>query len=260
MFYITGIIGFALSILGFLAIPPTIETKIIDRRVDVAGITTFTAGVVTLIYYLSEGPSAGWGSAKTLAPFIVGLFLLVVFVIIQFKISYPIMPLHIWRSRRLVASCASAACMMAALNAHFFFTSLVFQNILGYTPLKTSLCYIPHGVGVVLTIGFISKVVVQRVRSKIIIAVGWVLLIASGVVWAQTKVTSSYWALPFPALLLNMAATSCIWFCCQMNSVTDAADEDQGVVGAGMSLTNIDFVICWSMQQYPFFFFVPLVF
>ncbi|KAF9208979.1 hypothetical protein CPC16_001440 [Podila verticillata] len=232
MFYITGIIGFALSILGFLAIPPTVETRIIDRRVDVAGITTFTAGVVTFIYYLSEGPSAGWGSAKTLAPFIVGLVLLAVFVIIQFKITYPIMPLHIWRSRRLVASCASAACMMAALNSHFFFTSLVFQNILGYTPLKTSLCYIPHGVGVVLTIGFISKVVVQRVRSKIIIAVGWVFLIASGVVWAQTKVTSSYWALPFPALLLNMAATSCIWFCCQMNSVADAADEDQGVVGA----------------------------
>ncbi|KAF9372935.1 hypothetical protein CPB97_000916, partial [Podila verticillata] len=153
-----------------------------------------------------EGPSAGWGSAKTLAPFIVGLVLLVVFAIIQFKITYPIMPLHIWRSRRLVASC--------------------------FTPLKTSLCYIPHGVGVVLTIGFISKVVVQRIRSKIIIAVGWVFLIASGVVWAQTNVTSSYWALPFPALLLNMAATSCIWFCCQMNSVADAADEDQGVVGA----------------------------
>lgn len=239
MFYITGIIGFALSILGFLAIPSTVETKTIDRRIDVAGITTFTAGVVTLIYDLSEGPSAGWGSAKTMAPFIVGMVLLAVFVIIQFKISYPIMPLHIWRSRRLVASCASAACMMAALNAHFFFTSLVFQNILGYTPLKTSLCFIPHGVGVVLTIGLISKVVVQRLRSQIIIAVGWVLLIASGVVWAQTKVTSSYWALPFPALLLNMAATSCIWFCCQMNSVADAADEEQGVVGAGMSLANI---------------------
>ncbi|KAG0334001.1 hypothetical protein BG000_008712 [Podila horticola] len=232
MFYITGIIGFALSILGFLAIPPSIETKINDRRVDVAGITTFTAGVVTLIYYLSEGPSAGWGAAKTLVPFVIGLVLLVVFVIIQFKISYPIMPLHIWRSRRLVASCASATCMMAALNAHFFFTSLVFQNILGYTPLKTSLCFIPHGVGVVLTIGIISKLVVQHFRSKIITAVGWVFLIASGVVWGQTKANSSYWALPFPALLLNMVAMSCIWFCCQMNSVADAADEDQGVVGA----------------------------
>ncbi|KAG0032567.1 hypothetical protein BGZ81_010616 [Podila clonocystis] len=116
------------------------------------------------------------------------LVLLVVFVIIQFKISYPIIPLHVWRSRCIVASCALATSIMATLNAHFFFTSLVFQNILGYTPLKTSLCFILHGVGVGLTIGIISKLVVQRVPSK----------------------------------------SSLLW----MNSVADAADEDQGIVGA----------------------------
>ncbi|KAF9184239.1 hypothetical protein BGZ51_003484 [Haplosporangium sp. Z 767] len=232
MFYITGIIGFIILTLGFFVIPAEKSQGIVeDRRLDVFGMTTFTAGIVLVIYYLSEGSAAGWASAKALAPFIVGIALLIVFIIIEIKIDYPIMPLHIWRSRRFVASCATALFMMAALNAHFYFTSLAFQNVLGYTPLKTSFAFIPHGVGAIIAVGILS-VLIGRVRTKIIIVVGWFFLIASGVLWAQLKATSSYWAIPFPSLILNLIAMASIWLTCQINSVADAADEDQGVVGA----------------------------
>ncbi|KAF9350720.1 hypothetical protein BGX26_011162, partial [Mortierella sp. AD094] len=69
-------------------------------------------------------------------------------------------------------------------------------------------------------------------RSKVIVVVGWLLFIASGVVWAQVKADSSYWSVPFPALILNFLGMASIWLPCQINSVTDAANEDQGVVGA----------------------------
>ncbi|KAG0211223.1 hypothetical protein BGX28_008290 [Mortierella sp. GBA30] len=232
MFYITGIIGFLISILGFFVIPAEKGLgKVEDRRLDVFGMASFTGGIVLVIYYLSEGPSAGWASAKALAPFIIGIVLLVSFVVIEIKIDYPIMPLHIWRSRRFVASCATAIFMMAAMNAHFYFTSLAFQNVLGYTPLKTSLAFIPHGIGAIIAVGILS-VLIQRVRTKLIIVVGWLFLIASGVMWAQLKATSSYWAIPFPSLIVNLIAMASIWLTCQINSVADAADEDQGVVGA----------------------------
>ncbi|KAF9987382.1 hypothetical protein BGZ75_000692 [Mortierella antarctica] len=232
MFYITGIIGFTITILGFLVIPAEKgQGRVADRRLDVFGMGSFTAGIVLVIYYLSEGPAAGWASAKALAPLIVGIVLLITFVVIEFKIDYPIMPLHIWRSRRFVASCATAIFMMAAMNAHFYFTSLAFQNVLGYSSLKTSLSFIPHGVGAIIAVGILS-VLIQRVRTKLIIVVGWLFLIASGVMWAQLKADSSYWAIPFPSLIVNLIAMASIWLTCQINSVADAADEDQGVVGA----------------------------
>ncbi|KAG0049886.1 hypothetical protein BGZ83_005317, partial [Gryganskiella cystojenkinii] len=207
------------------------QGKVEDRRIDLVGITFFTAGIVTFIYYLSEGPAAGWTAAKTLAPFIIGLVLLVAFVVIESKIDYPIMPLHIWRSRRLVGACVTALMMMAAMNAHFFYVSLSLQNVLGYTPMQTSLAFLVHGIGAIIGVALLS-LIINKVRSKIIIIVGWLFLIASGVLWAQLKEKNSYWSIPFPALILNLIAMVCIWLCCQINSVADAADEDQGVVGA----------------------------
>ncbi|KAG0049883.1 hypothetical protein BGZ83_005314 [Gryganskiella cystojenkinii] len=232
LFFITGIIGAILVVAGVLIIPADkAQGKVSDRRIDFVGITFFTAGIVTLIYYLSEGPATGWASAKTLAPFLIGLVLMIAFVFIEYKIDYPIMPLHIWRSRRLVGSCATALVMMASMNAHFYYASLSFQDVLGYSPIRTSYSFVVHGVGAIIGVGIVS-VIINKVRTKIIVIVGWFFLMASGVLWAQLKVTSSYWSIPFPALILNLIAMVCIWLVCQINSVADAADEDQGVVGA----------------------------
>ncbi|KAF9947562.1 hypothetical protein BGZ70_002626, partial [Mortierella alpina] len=232
IFFITAIVGFAMVALGFLIIPAEkSESKIKDRRVDYLGITCFTAGIVTLIYYLSEGPSAGWARAKTLAPFLVGVVLLIAFVGIEYKIAYPIMPLRIWRSRRLIHSSIAIACISAGVNAMIFYSSLTFQNVMGYSPLKTSLCYIVQGVGIIATIMVVTKLV-TRVRTKFLMIAGWLCFIASGVLFAQIKADSSYWSIAFPALILNFLGTAPVWLCCQVNSVSDAEDEDQGVVGA----------------------------
>ncbi|KAF9949269.1 hypothetical protein BGZ70_001839 [Mortierella alpina] len=221
-----------MAFLGLLVIPTELsESKVADRRVDYMGITSFTVGIVTLIYYLSEGPSAGWTEAKTLAPFIVGLLLLVAFVVIEYKIDYPIMPFRIWRSRRLVASCLTIICVSAGINTLIFYSSLTFQNVLGYSPLKTSLAYIVHGVGAIVAIVALTKLVTM-VRTKIIMIVGWFFFIASAILWAQIQYDSSYWSIPFPGFILNFLGMAPIWLCCQINSVTDADDEDQGVVGA----------------------------
>ncbi|KAF9383820.1 hypothetical protein BGX21_001461 [Mortierella sp. AD011] len=50
--------------------------------------------------------------------------------------------------------------------------------------------------------------------------------------WAQLKADSSYWSIPFPSFIVNVIGMGAIWLTCQINSVADAADEDQGVVGA----------------------------
>ncbi|KAG0303055.1 hypothetical protein BGZ98_007036, partial [Dissophora globulifera] len=46
------------------------------------------------------------------------------------------------------------------------------------------------------------------------------------------KADSSYWSIAFPAFILNFLGLGPTWLCCQINSVADANDEDQGVVGA----------------------------
>ncbi|OAQ34238.1 MFS general substrate transporter [Linnemannia elongata AG-77] len=232
IFYFTAMLGFIMAILGFVVIPAEKgESKIEDRRIDIFGVGAFCAGIVCVIFYLSESPASGWTSAKTLAPLIVGLVLLISFVVIENKIDYPIMPPHIWKSQRLIAACLTIICVSAAINAMIYFSSLLFQNVLGYTPLKTSLAYIVHGVGAIVAIVIITNIV-AKVRTKIITIIGWFFFIASGVLLAQVKADSSYWSIPFPSLILNFMGMAPVWLCCQINCVADAADEDQGVVGA----------------------------
>ncbi|KAG0067484.1 hypothetical protein BGZ89_006000, partial [Linnemannia elongata] len=232
IFYFTAMLGFIMSFLGFIVIPASKgESKIIDRRIDFVGVSTFTIGIVCVIFYLSESPASGWASAKTLTPFLIGLVLLILFVFIEYKIDYPIMPLYIWKSRRLVASSLAIICVSAAANAMIFFSSLLFQNVLGYTPLNTSLTYIVYGVGAVVANIVVNKLL-TKVRTKLIMLVCWVLFVASGVVFAQANEKTTYWEIPFPALILNFMGMAPVWLCCQINSVADADDEDQGVVGA----------------------------
>ncbi|KAG0207122.1 hypothetical protein BGX33_007018 [Mortierella sp. NVP41] len=154
------------------------------------------------------------------------------------------------KSQRLIASCLIIICVTANLNAMLFYSSLVLQDVLGYTALKTSLAYIVHGVGIITLMSFLPRLI-PIVRTKILIIIGWIFLTAAGLFWAQIGVHSSYWAIPFPALILNLCGMAPTWLCCQVNSVADADDEDQGVVGAvynvslqlgapiGVALSNI---------------------
>ncbi|KAI8595853.1 hypothetical protein EDD21DRAFT_448293 [Dissophora ornata] len=99
------------------------------------------------------------------------------------------------------------------------------------TPLRTSFAYIPHGVGAIVTTTVLTKLV-TKIRTKILMVTKWFFFIASGIVWAQVKVDSTYWEIPFPSLVLNFLGIAPVWLCCQINSVAGANDEDQGVVGA----------------------------
>ncbi|KAF9945923.1 hypothetical protein BGZ72_000848 [Mortierella alpina] len=232
IFYITAIVGCIFAALGLVVIPAEKGiSHVEDRRLDYVGMCSFTVGIVAVIYYLSEGPGKGWTKAITLAPFLAGLVLLFVFVAVEYKIDYPIMPLRIWRSRRLVASCLCICANSATLNSFVYFSSLTFQQVQGHDALKTSLFYIVQGVGCI-AISLVVLMALKRIRTKIILIVGWFFLIGCCVLFAQIKADSSYWSIAFPALILNFMGLVPIWACCQINSVADAADEDQGVVGA----------------------------
>ncbi|KAF8955205.1 hypothetical protein BGZ46_002696 [Entomortierella lignicola] len=232
IFYITAMMGFVMAALGFVTIPAEKDiSTVVDRRVDYIGITTFTLGIVAIIYYLSEGPSSGWAVASTLAPLCVGIVCWILFVIVEMRIEYPIMPFRIWRSRRLIASCLIILCVSAASNTMVFFSSLTFQRVLGYTALNASLAYIVHGVGSIASMIALTKLV-TIVRTKIITIVGWFIYIGSAILFAQIKADSTYWSIPFPSLILNFLGLASVWLCCQINSVADADNEDQGVVGA----------------------------
>ncbi|KAG9321227.1 hypothetical protein KVV02_008147 [Mortierella alpina] len=231
-FFFSAIVAAILAVVSVLVITETSrDPETTDRRIDYGGVALFMAGIILIIYYLSESSTAGWASAKTLAPFLVGIVLLATFVFWESRIDYPIMPFHIWRSRRLVSSVVVIICLVATYNVMIFYTSLTFQNVLKYSPLITACCYIVHGVGLTIGLYTVTKLFAYM-RTKFTMLIGWCFVIGSSVIFAQIVPGSTYWHYAFPALIVNCFGITPTWMSCQMNAVADASDEDQGVVGA----------------------------
>ncbi|KAG0052110.1 hypothetical protein BGZ83_002988 [Gryganskiella cystojenkinii] len=238
IFYLTAILSALLSIFGFIVIPDyqpkkqqTPGSKPVDLRIDYGGAACFTIGIIAIIYYLTESTTSGWGSATTLAPFFVGIAFLIGFIVLESKIAYPIMPFHIWRSRRFSSSILIIICLTATYNTMIFYSSLTFQNVMHFNALITACCYIVHGAGLVVGLYSVTRLFAVT-RTKIIMMVGLCFVITSSILFAQITPGSTYWHWAFPAFIINCMGLSPTWMCCQVNAVADAADEDQGVVGA----------------------------
>ncbi|KAF9537764.1 hypothetical protein EC957_007695 [Mortierella hygrophila] len=232
IFYITAILATLVGIVGFLTVPKTEDgIHVVDRRVDYVGVFSFVLGIIAVVYYLSESTTAGWGSAQTLAPFLVGVAVLMFFVFWEYRIEYPIMPFRIWTSVRLRASVVVTICITTTYNTLIFYTSLTFQNVLLFSPLITACCYIVHGVGVAAGLFSVNKLCAV-VRTKLIMSVGLFFIIISAIIFAQVVPGSGYWHYAFPALIVNCIGLPLAWMSCQVTAVADAPDEDQGVVGA----------------------------
>lgn len=70
-------------------------------RIDYLGIATFVASTTLLLYGLTTGGTAEpWGSAKVLAPLIIGFAGLAAFVVVEWKVpKAPMVPLRIFSNQ-----------------------------------------------------------------------------------------------------------------------------------------------------------------
>jgi EmrB/QacA subfamily drug resistance transporter len=148
---------------------------------DLPGAITVTAGLSLLVYALVDTVNAGWGSTATLAKLAGAVILIVAFLFIERRETHPLMPFSIFRLRTLRGSNVVGLLIGMSLFSMFFFISLYVQNVLGYTPIKAGLAYLPLAIGIILSAGAASALV-TRVGPKPILVAG-MLLIAAGLVW-----------------------------------------------------------------------------
>ena len=72
----------------------------------------------------------------------------------------------------------------AAMFSMFFFLSLFIQNVMGYSPLKTGVAFLPFSVGIVLSAAVVSNLV-ARIDARYIAGIGT--LIAAGALFGFSR-------------------------------------------------------------------------
>lgn len=151
-FFINVPIGLAL-----LAVIPRIvpahAKESANKQLDLPGAVLVTAGLMSLVYAISQAPHWGWTALSTLSVTGLSLALIAAFIINEKKAKHPLVPLSIFKIRNVTGGNLIMAPLYAALLSTFFIASLYAQNILGYSPLKSGLSFLPFPVilGIVAT-------------------------------------------------------------------------------------------------------------
>jgi predicted MFS family arabinose efflux permease len=162
-----------------------------------------------LVYGLVEAPLKGWTAGSTLIYFGLSLLLLIIFVINEHRVKHPIVPLSVFKIRNLTGADLIQVTVAAGLFSVFFFSTLYFQETLGYSPVKTGLSFLAVPVAIAITATNVPRVI-KRVGYKRVLVFAPLVTGTGLFMLAHVPVSGGYAAHILPGLIvmgLGLGAT-----------------------------------------------------
>jgi EmrB/QacA subfamily drug resistance transporter len=167
------------------------RAEVEHRSYDVAGAFTVTAGLVVLVYAIVKAQAYGWGSTKTLGLGAIALVLLAAFLVIESRSQAPLMRLGIFRIRTLAVADTALLLVASAMFGMFFFASLYVQEVLGYSPLRAGLAFLPVSAGIIVGAG-LSQQLIKRLGMRWVSIIGITVATAGMLYLTRLPVHGSY--------------------------------------------------------------------
>jgi EmrB/QacA subfamily drug resistance transporter len=141
VFLINPPIGLAAAFIAYLVVRDLRRRK--EGNFDLAGAITLTAGQIVLVYGIVEAGLRGWDTAIALGPIIGGIALLAVFGVIEARLATaPLIPFKELTKPLRIAN-NIVLLFSASLFPMWFVSSLYLQQVLGLSPLKAGLIFLP---------------------------------------------------------------------------------------------------------------------
>ena len=190
IFIVNVPVGIA-TLLAALRWVPESRGNLAHRSFDIAGAVSVTLGLVVLVYAIVQAQTWGWGSANTLGLAAVAVALLAAFLVIESRSKFPLMRLSIFRVRTLATADLVLLLVASGMFSMFFFASLYVQDVLGYSPLKAGLAFLPVTAGIVVGAG-IAQQLIRRIGVRAVAVAGLVLATAGMLVLTGLPVNGSY--------------------------------------------------------------------
>jgi len=207
------------------------------ETVDVAGAVTVTAGLLVLVYDIVKAQQYGWTSGRTLGLAAVAAALLASFVVIERRSRAPLIRLDIFRIRSLTGSNAAMLFVVSGLFAMFYFASLYVQDVLGYSPLKAGLAFLPVTAGIVIGAG-LSQAAIRWMSARHVPLIG--IALASGGLFLLGRIPThgTYLSDLLPGLLLMSIGMGLVFVPLTLIATTNIGAGDAGLASGLLNTTQ----------------------
>jgi EmrB/QacA subfamily drug resistance transporter len=236
IFFVNVPIGIALALLALRLVDDR-QGIGLDKGADVPGAVLLTAGLMIGVYTLLEAGEQGWGSLQTLGLGGVSLALLALFVARQARISNPLMPLRLFRSRNVTGANLVMALLVVGFFGMFFLGALYMQGILGYSPLEVGLAFLPSCLVMgTLSLGFAERLIMGIGPRSALIA-GLASAAAGLLLFARAPVDGDYVTDLFLVMLLLGGGAGLAFPALMTLAMSGATPSDSGLASGFVNTT-----------------------
>lgn len=171
-----------------------------DRRVDLAGMLSFTVAATAVTYGIIRAGEHGWGDRGAAPALITGVVALAAFVVVESSSAAPMLPLPLLRGAAFTATLIAAAGLSFAAFSTSPLLSLWLQQYLHLTPLRAGLSMLPLSVCAFLVSGVFGRLL-HDVAPQWTIGGGLVVIGAGSTLLTLIDLGSS-WTATIPGYLL----------------------------------------------------------
>jgi EmrB/QacA subfamily drug resistance transporter len=173
----------------------------IERGADPLGAIAITAGLALLVYAISNAPTQGWTSTRTIVLLLASVVLLVGFVVIESVVRVPLVRLSFFRHQTVSAANIVGFLLGATLFSNFFLLTLYVQQVLGYSALRAGLTFL-FTAGTAVVVAAAAQAMTTKLGPKPVMAIGLALLGAGALVYTQLGSDSSFLSSLLPGYVL----------------------------------------------------------
>jgi Major Facilitator Superfamily len=201
-------------------------------RFDVPGVILACAGLVAIVYGCSRAEAHGWSSGTVVGLLAGGVALLLVFGVVESRVSAPLLPLRVVLSRTRASAYIAVAATMIAMFGMLLLLTYYLQVVKGYSPVRTGIAFLPLTVALLFAAGGFSARLLPKVAPRVLVAPGLVVA-ASGLTWlTQLDTGSSYVAGVMPAQILCGLGIGMVMAPSMNYSTYEVEERDAGVASA----------------------------
>ncbi|MFJ3926702.1 MFS transporter [Streptomyces sp. NPDC090022] len=204
---------------------------------DLAGALTCTLGMVTLVYGFIRAAQDGWRDPVTLASFGAAVVLLAAFALVERRSRQPITPLHLIADRNRAGTYGIMLFFACSIFGMFFFLTLFVQNVLGFSPFRAGVAFLPVSVVVAVTANFTSRML-PRFGPKPFMVAG-ALCAAGGLAWlTRIDVHSTYLGSILGPMLVFSCGMGMQFVSLTLMALSGVADRESGAASGLLNTTQ----------------------